>query len=213
MTNSGFISRFCSIRNNTVVVNNKTEFFRPDEKPEKFLTGVYQHFAIQYPKFYKMDILSKLGFLSVELLLRDTGLLEKYTGHKTGIILMNASSSLDTDRRHQESILDRANYFPSPAVFVYTLPNIMIGEISIRHKITGEGTFFVRERFDASFLVSYIRQLFDTGILQCCITGWTETNGDDYESVMYFVEKTDRPMDGIANFDAATIQKLYDKVK
>jgi len=89
----------------------------------------------------------------------------------------------------------------------------MIGEISIRHKITGEGTFFVRERFDASFLVSYILQLFDTGILQCCITGWTETNGDDYESVMYFVEKTDRPMDGIANFDAATIQKLYDKVK
>jgi hypothetical protein len=213
MTNSGIISRFCSIRDNTVIVNHQTEFFRPNEKLEKFLTGIYQHFAIAYPKFYKMDIMSKLGFLSVELLLRDTGLLEKYAGHKTGILFMNASSSLDTDRRHQESILDRANYFPSPAVFVYTLPNIMIGEISIRHKITGEGTFFVRERFDASFLVRYICQLFDTGILQCCITGWIETNADDYESVVYFVEKTDSPMDGIANFDAATIQKIYDKVK
>jgi len=213
MTNSGIISRFCSIHDNTVVVNHRTEFSHPNEKLEKFLTRVYQHFAIPYPKFYKMDILSKLGFLSVELLLRDTGLLEKYEGHKTGIMLMNASSSLDTDRRHQESILDRANYFPSPAIFVYTLPNIMIGEISIRHKITGEGTFFVRERFDASFLVSYIRQLFDTGILQCSIAGWIEKNGDDYESVIYFVEKTDSPMDGIANFDAATIQKIYDKVK
>jgi hypothetical protein len=212
MRNSGIISRFCSIRDNTVVVNYKKEFSQPNEKLEKFLTGVYRHLAIPYPKFYKMDILSKLGFLSVELLLRDTGLLEKYAGHKTGIILMNASSSLDTDRIHQNSILDRANYFPSPAVFVYTLPNIMIGEISIRHKITGEGTFFVRERFDASFLVSYIRPLFDNDILQCCITGWIETNGDDYESVIYFIEKTGRPMDGIAIFDAATIQKIYDKV-
>lgn len=213
MTNSSSISRFCSIRNNTVIVNNKTEFSLPNEKPEKFLTGIYQHFVLAYPKFYKMDSLSKLGFLSVELLLRDTGLPKKYEGHKTGIVLMNASSSLNTDRRHQESILDRANYFPSPAVFVYTLPNIMIGEISIRHRITGEGTFFIRERFDASFLAGYISQLFDTGILQCCITGWIETNGDDYESVVYFVEKTHSPMDGIANFDAATIQKIYDKVK
>jgi hypothetical protein len=196
-----------------VVVDNKTEYTRKNEKLEKFLTGIYQHFAIPYPKFYKMDILSKLGFLSVELLLRNTAIHEKYAGYEAGIILMNASSSLDTDRRHQESVLDRANYFPSPAVFVYTLPNIVIGEISIRHKITGEGTFFVRERFDAPYLVSYIRHLFETGILQCCVTGWIETNGEDYESVVYFVEKTDSPIDGIANFDAAMIQKIYDKVK
>ena len=100
-----------------------------------------------------------------------------------------------------------SNYFPSPAVFVYTLPNIVIGEISIRHKITGEGTFFIREKFDASFLVNYISQLFDDGILQCCIAGWIETNGEDYESVVYFIEKTDSPFDGIANFDAASDSK------
>jgi hypothetical protein len=213
MTKSNVISRFCSIRDNTVVVNHNNEYARANEKPEKFLTGIYQHFAIPYPKFYKMDTLSKLGFLSVELLLRDTGMHEKYAGHEAGIILMNASSSLDTDRHHQDSVLDRANYFPSPAVFVYTLPNIVIGEISIRHKITGEGTFFIREKFDASFLVSYVSGLFDAGLIQCCITGWIETNGEDYESVVYFIEKTGSPFDGIANFDAATIQKIYDKVK
>jgi hypothetical protein len=196
-----------------VVINHKTEYIQEIEKPEKFLTGIYQHFAILYPKFYKMDPLCKLGFLSVELLLRNTAIHEKHAGHETGIILMNASSSLDTDRHHQNSLLDRANYFPSPAVFVYTLPNIVIGEICIRHKITGEGTFFVGERFDATFLVSYIRYLFETSILQCCITGWIETNGEDYGSVVYFIEKTDSPIDGIANFNAATIQRIYDKVK
>jgi hypothetical protein len=213
MSKSSVISRFCSIRNHSVVINHQTEFTREDEKLERFLTAIYQHYAVAYPKFYKMDTLSKLGFLSAELLLRDSGLHEKYPGHEAGIILMNASSSMDTDRHHQESILDRANYFPSPAVFVYTLPNIVIGEISIRHKITGEGTFFIREKFDASFLVDYISRLFDEGVFQCCITGWVETNGEDYESVVYFIEKTDSPFNGIANFDAAAIQKIYDKVK
>jgi len=207
------VSKFCSIRNHTVVINHISEYTRKNENQEKFLTGIYHSFGISYPKFHKMDTLSKLGFLSVELLLKDTGMHEKYQGHEVGIILMNASSSLETDRHHQESILDRTNYFPSPAVFVYTLPNIVIGEICIRHKITGEGTFFIRERFDALFLVNYIRHLFDTGIVQCCITGWVETNGEDYESIVYLIEKTDSPFNGIANFDAATIQNIYDNVK
>jgi hypothetical protein len=213
MTKSIVISRFCSIRDSAVVIDHKTEFTQKNEKLEKFLTGVYQNFAIAYPKFYKMDTLSKLGFLSVELLLRDAALHEKYASHETGVILMNASSSLDTDRHHQDSVLDRANYFPSPAVFVYTLPNIVIGEISIRHKITGEGVFLIREKFDASFLVGYICHLFETSVLKCCITGWMETNGEAYESVVYFIEKSDSTNHGIANFDAAAIQKIYDKVK
>jgi hypothetical protein len=213
MRESYVITKTCSIRDHTVVIDHRDEYKGSEEKPEQFLTGIYQRFTISYPKFHKMDILSKLGFLSVELLLRDTRLPDRYQGHEVGVILMNASSSLVSDRHHQESVMDRANYFPSPAVFVYTLPNILIGEISIRHRITGEGTFFILERFDASFLVNYVNALFNAGVIQCCITGWIETNGEDYESSVYFVEKTDSPFNGIANFDAATIQKIYDKVK
>ena len=147
------ISDYCSIRNNTVVLHGQTTYADAGSGYQEFLTGVYQHFKVSYPKFYKMDNLSKLGFLTAELLLRNKNIHQQYTGNEVGIILMNASSSLDTDRHHQHTILDRNNYFPSPAVFVYTLPNIVIGEISIRHKITGEGTFFVQEKFDPSFLV------------------------------------------------------------
>jgi 3-oxoacyl-[acyl-carrier-protein] synthase-1 len=35
------------------------------------------------------------------------------------------------------------NYYPSPALFVYTLPNIVTGEIAIRHHIQGETSFYV----------------------------------------------------------------------
>jgi hypothetical protein len=207
------ISNYCSIRNHEVVLQGQSVYSDTGSGFQEFLTGIYQHYTVSYPKFYKMDNLSKLGFLTAELLLRNKNIHQQYAGNEVGIILMNTSSSLETDRHHQSMILDRNDYFPSPAVFVYTLPNIVIGEISIRHKFTGEGTFFVQEKFNPSFLVNYVKELLDQGIIQCCIAGWVETEGNDYESVMYLIEKTDRPNSGIANFEPASIQRIYDKEK
>jgi len=207
------ISDYCSIRDHEVVLHGKSVYNHADSGLQDLLTGIYQYFAVSYPKFYKMDKLSKLGFLTAELLLRNKNIHQQYAGNEVGIFLMNASSSLDTDRNHQHSILDRNNYFPSPAVFVYTLPNIVIGEISIRHKFTGEGTFFIQEKFNPPFLVHYIKELLAQGVIQCCIAGWVETDGQNYESVLYLIEKTDRPNAGIANFEPASIQRMFDNEK
>lgn len=38
---------------------------------DKDITGLYREFAGDYPKFFKMDALCKLGFIAAELLLRD----------------------------------------------------------------------------------------------------------------------------------------------
>jgi hypothetical protein len=205
-----FIRDYCSVRKNSVVINNNQVFGCSGTGFEVFSTRLYKHFAINYPKFYKMDSLSKLGFLSVELLLRDKNI-DKYAGKDVGIILINASSSLDSDRLHQKTVIDRSNYFQSPAVFVYTLPNIVIGEICIRHKFSGEGTFFIQEKFNPSLMVAYIEHLFDSEIIQCCITGWVEVDSNDFESVVYLIEKTDNPNHGFAKFEAAVMQEIYIK--
>ena len=55
------------------------------------------------------------------------------------------SNSLDSDLKHQSGIENNA---VSPAVFVYTLPNIVIGEISIKYKWKSEGVFFIDEEID-----------------------------------------------------------------
>src|SRR5690606_9811213 len=102
---------------------------------------VYKENNSAYPKFFKMDNLCKLAFLASEFLLEDSKI-GSTTQENMGIVLSNKSSSLNTDRKHQATINDKDNYFPSPALFVYTLPNIMIGEISIRHQIKGENVFF-----------------------------------------------------------------------
>src|ERR1700741_5650650 len=103
---------------------------------------------MSYPKFHKMDALSKLGLLCAEHALKNGDFLSKYPLNRVGIVLSNSASSLETDRQHQRSISDKSNYFPSPAIFVYTLPNIVIGEMAIKYKITGENAFFVSEKRD-----------------------------------------------------------------
>lgn len=207
------ISSYSTIRNNMVVVDDKTVFSATCADFSEFSLSIYKHFAINYPKFHKMDNLSKLAFLSVELLHADKKSDKKYARDEIGIILMNRSSSLDTDRHHQDTIIDRSNYFPSPSVFVYTLPNVAIGEISIRHKIFGEGNFFIMEKFNPQFMVSYIQQLFYNEIIKCCIAGWIEIDGNDYDSVAFLIEKTDKTEKGIANFEPVTIQNIYNKMK
>jgi 3-oxoacyl-[acyl-carrier-protein] synthase-1 len=59
------------------------------------------------------------------------------------IILFNSSSSIDSDLKYQKSIEDDKNFFPSPSVFVYTLPNIVTGEIALRHRYYGETSFYI----------------------------------------------------------------------
>ncbi|HEY0031066.1 MAG TPA: 3-oxoacyl-ACP synthase, partial [Bacteroidia bacterium] len=129
-----------------------------------------------------------LAFAASELLLRNNSLAE-YNKEDIAIIIANSASSLEIDTEHQNTISDKNNYFPSPAVFVYTLPNILIGEIAIRNSIKGENTFFIFDKFDADFMASYIDSLLNSGKAECCITGWVDFYENNYEAFLYTVEK------------------------
>lgn len=154
-----------------------------------FLTEAYRALGMSYPKYHKMDALCKLGMLCLEAALTDSGFLDRHPLDRVAIVLSNAASSLDTDRVHQASIDDKSNYFPSPAVFVYTLPNIVIGEMAIRHKITGENAFFVSEKFDAGLLNNYLQTLFNNGT-QAAVGGWIEVDGTHAEAFIFLAETT-----------------------
>lgn len=204
------IKDFCIVHNNKISTKSGIQESFTGLPYNQFIIKLYQHFSINYPKFYKMDNLSKLGFISSELLLKDKNILDKYTPDEVGIILSNSSSSLDADKNHQNSIKNKSDYFPSPAVFVYTLANIMIGEICIRHKFTGEGQFFVSEKFDAEFLYNYVNELFTNNIFKCCLTGWIEADGENYRSVLYFVEK-DQINDRIIIFEPSRLNNIFNE--
>ncbi len=203
------ITGYCLICDQQVVLSGNLLFSGNEKQPGAFFTEVYKNFSLNYPKFYKMDNLCKLGYLASEFLLKDREITARYSGEEIGIILYNAASSLDTDRNHQQSIQDRSAYFPSPSVFVYTLANVVIGEICIRHKIFGEGTFFIEERFNPLLMHEYLSRLFHDEVVQCCITGWVELDGNSYRGVLYLVEKTSRGKEGIAIFEPQILEDIY----
>jgi hypothetical protein len=176
--------------------------FEQPGSAEEFLNALYTHFAISYPKFHKMDQLCKLGLLATELLLRDTGHSKKYGDTETGLVLSNANSSLDVDLKFAKTIQTGA----SPALFVYTLPNIVIGEISIRWHFKGENAFFVFRQFDGNFIEKYVNSLFENKLIKNCICGWVDFLKEEYRALLFLVE-TSGPENAIA-FTADKLNQL-----
>ncbi|MBC7694584.1 MAG: 3-oxoacyl-ACP synthase [Burkholderiales bacterium] len=184
------ITSYAHIKHNQVSVNGSIVFQSgPLLKLSEFLSEAYKSIGLSYPKFHKMDAQCKLGFLCAEFALKETTFLTENDLSKTAIILSNAASSLETDRVHQHSINDKSNYFPSPAVFVYTLPNITIGEIAIKHKVTGENAFFVSGQLDTELLVNYIETLLSNGS-EAALVGWVEVDGASFEAFIFLVESS-----------------------
>jgi hypothetical protein len=205
-----YITSWCLVKNNSVMLNGKT-VYSFDGEASLFLKEAYKALEMNYPKFHKMDHLSKLGIIAAEFCLKNSEFLQKNDPAETAIILSNKASSLDTDRQHQESIQHADKYLPSPAVFVYTLPNIVIGEIAIKHKITGENAFFVCDKFDPALLSNYTLQLLETGAAGSAIGGWVNYDGGDYEAFIYLAEMQD---DSIKNtnfkpLNNITLNQLY----
>ena len=208
MTEGAAIINYCTILRNTLTVDNQILYQgAPETDFETFSKALYKTIGLKYPKFYKMDNLSKLGFLAAEALVQQVPEFENYDKQKTGIFVSNAYSCLDTDERYYATVKDKDSFFPSPGLFVYTLPNILIGEICIRHKITGEHAFFLSEQFDTDFTCLYVNDLFASGLIESALTGWTEFYQDECRAVLMWLTK-----EGSDNPEKAFTPKNVSKV-
>ena len=103
MSTQNHITASCIISNEVVYKNELQVFENKTTELAEFLVSIYRHLNGQYPKFYKMDNLSKLGWLTNEILLQDSFDKEKYSAEDVGIVLSNANSSLDNDIRYYET--------------------------------------------------------------------------------------------------------------
>lgn len=167
-----------AIRPGVVEFNGTTIFSSSETAFAPFIREAYKNLGENNMKFYKMDNLCKLGYVAAGYLLKDVN----YQPEEIGIILANASSSLDTDCKHQAIISKEGDKDASPAVFVYTLPNVVLGEICIRHKIKGENTFFVCPHYDSGLLEDYARIVMSKGKLRTCVIGWCELMDGQYQA-------------------------------
>ena len=152
----------------------KTHTVRLSSKDGKSLTDIYKQEIGNYPKFYKMDILTRLAFVAVELLKKSLPLTEELEG----VCLFNHSSSIVADRQFLETISDEKDFFPSPSVFIYTLPNITTGEIAIRHHLQGETSFYILPTKDEALMQQILEATLRETKAKSAISGWVDAESD-----------------------------------
>lgn len=184
-----YIESFVRINNHALFYDNKKIALNNFETLEEKLKFLYKNQNIQYPKFYKMDVLSKAGFIAVEYL---QAKLE--ASSNTSLLFANQTASLQTDILYQEGINNRNNYVPSPSLFVYTLPNIVMGEICIKHKLTGENIFLVFEDFNTKLIIENIILQFKLNKADKLVFCWLEVfdNKLDVLNCIISTQKTEK---------------------
>jgi 3-oxoacyl-(acyl-carrier-protein) synthase len=89
-------------------------------------------------RFGRMDLLSQLALLAVEKLGVN---FDELPRDRIAICLAAPAGSLSTDAEYWKG-RDQAGG-PSPTLFTYTLPSAPLGEIAIRHRLTGPNLCFI----------------------------------------------------------------------
>lgn len=132
------------------------KFLNKEFRKERELDELYLSMGLSYPKFYKMDSFTKMGFLSAEQVL---GAVEDKD--KTALVFFSNSGSFVADSAYFRTIRDADAFFPSPSLFVYTLPNIVEGEIAIRHHCVQETSCYVIKEPDSRLFIQVLEETFD----------------------------------------------------
>ena len=168
--------------------------------PPSDLTEIYKHVVAPligetasakgaYPKFYKMDKLSQLGFIASELLLKQESPRKEQCTDRA-VVLFNHSSSIWVDREYAKSITIGDDYFPSPSLFVYTLPNIVCGEIAVRNGYHAETAFYILPHKDEDMMRQILASTFLDETIQSILTGWIDYEDDQhFEAELKLIKK------------------------
>lgn len=176
---------YCLIQNSRIHLGKDIAFISESEDFHTFIREAFKDLGDSNQKFYKMDNLSKLGYIAANHLLKG----QTFEPCEIGIILSNKYSSLDTDIRYQKTIDNEDESSASPSIFVYTLPNIVSGEICIKHKIQGENTFFIQNEYNSHRLELYAQKAMEKANLRLCIYGWCEFLNNEYKAEFRLLER------------------------
>ena len=153
------------------------------------LKALYVAHVGDYPKFYKMDSLCKLGFVASELLLEAEGAERFVEREDRAVVMVGRCASSCADRTFQNTIQSSEGYYPSPSLFVYTLPNILTGEIAIRNKYHGETSYFVQDT--PEYVMELMNQVLRCSGASSVVGGWIDMNDTmtSFEARLYIINK------------------------
>lgn len=193
-----YIHQYIQWNGNTIIRNSALLYHTGEQDPQGIAIDIYKQNGSNYPKFFKMDLLSRVAFLASEMTIP-----EAVTESKDHIatILSTTSGCIEVDKKFEESRQTLA----SPALFVYTLPNIMLGEICIRNGFKGEQMCTIAENADAGWFDFYVGDLLQNRGTEACLCGHVEATEYKLSATLLWVSKVPSAMP----FNVSNLKQIF----
>lgn len=170
---AGYIHSTATLTSTDLLLNGQSVLTFDGNGIANNMEAVYRAFINDYPKFFRMDDTAKLSFVLGDVLCKHSEILSALNPDDLAIIMLNTSGSYPADIEHARTI-EKGISQASPSNFVYTLPNIGIGELSIKWKITGENLFIIEERFSETTISDLADLYLSSNKAKAVLIGWVD---------------------------------------
>lgn len=141
-----------------------------------FITEIFKKYMADDSRYFKMDQFSRLAYVGAGLVAGDE--LKDISPEDTAVFIFTKTGSVLADRKHLSTFSDKEEFYPSPAVFINTLPNIVLGEIAIKNNVKGETTLVMLPEEDEAVIDRVIRATLDATRPKAMIYGWVDCADD-----------------------------------
>ena len=197
-----YIQQYLQWKNKEIWFNSQSLLHASEEDMMLVSTDIYRQSGIHYPKFFKMDILSKAAFLGASFTLpKEIG----EDKNKIAVVLSSTSGCLEVDKKFNESRAELA----SPSLFVYTLPNIMLGEICIADGFKGEQMCFITPEPDAELMAFYVEDLLKNRGTHAVLCGHVEATEEKVTATFVWITKQPSTLP----FNYQNLKTIFSKVQ
>ena len=83
------------------------------------------------------------------------------------------------DRKHLSTFSNPEDFYPSPAIFINTLPNVVLGEIAVMNTIKGETTLVMLPYRDDALIDRIVKASLSGTRPSVMIYGWVDCEAEN----------------------------------
>lgn len=148
-----------------------------ESRGSALVTEIFKKYLADGSRFFKMDLYSRLAYVGTSLLTKDA--LDASDPEDRAMVIFTQNGSVLADRKHLSTFANPDEFFPSPAVFINTLPNVVLGEIAVKNTIKGETTLVILPARDEKAMQRIIDATVSATRPSVLICGWVDCDAED----------------------------------
>ncbi|MCC6573481.1 MAG: hypothetical protein IT462_06785, partial [Planctomycetes bacterium] len=134
------------------------------------------------PRYGRMDILCKLAVGAADLCLAGDAL-AGINRDEIAIVGGTQLGCLEVDAQYYDTLLKGGSSGASPALFVYTLPSMFVGEVAIRFGLRGRSTLISEAANSARAALMAGARLVEKGRAPACLVLYADAFGPAAEQL------------------------------